>query len=310
MDRYKKNPLCLGALDIGGTKISIGIADESGRIIASEKIKTEKDPEAAMKTAAEYLKNMSELRSCKLEAVGVSCAGPVDTVTGKVNNPYTLPGWEEYPLTERLSELSGVAVKLENDANCALLGEVQLSGLRKNRVLMISIGTGIGCAFWDGRSFYRTGKKYHPELGHVLIGTNRTPSEKCYCGHYNCVENLLSGTALHKRAQDAGFRDFGDLTEAYFSAFHRQKPAAELFIRDIKAEFYSALWNYSLVFHPDNIVLGGGMAFAYYSFFEDICRDFLESVADREDFIPPFKLSCAGDGEATALAGAAMLWRI
>ena len=130
MDRYKKNPLCLGALDIGGTKISIGIADESGRIIASEKIKTEKDPEAAMKTAAEYLKNMSELRSCKLEAVGVSCAGPVDTVTGKVNNPYTLPGWEEYPLTERLSELSGVAVKLENDANCALLGEVQLSGLR------------------------------------------------------------------------------------------------------------------------------------------------------------------------------------
>ena len=146
MDRYKKNPLCFGALDIGGTKISIGIADESGRIIASEKIKTEKDPEAAMKTAAEYLKNMSELRSCKLEAVGVSCAGPVDTVTGKVNNPYTLPGWEEYPLTERLSELSGVAVKLENDANCALLGEVQLSGLRKNRVLMISIGTGRACS--------------------------------------------------------------------------------------------------------------------------------------------------------------------
>ena len=310
MDKYKNNSCCIGALDIGGTKISVGITDESGKPLASEKIKTEKDPEAAMRTAAGYLRDMSELKGMRLEAIGVSCAGPVDTVTGRVNNPYTLPGWEKFPLTERLSELSGLPVKLENDANCALLGEVCRSELQKKRVLMISIGTGIGCAFWDGESFYRTGKKYHPELGHVLIGTNRKPSEKCYCGHYSCVENLLSGTALHKRAQDAGFRDFGDLTETYFSAFHRQKTAAELFITDIKAELYSALWNYSLIFHPDNIVLAGGMALAYYSFFEDICRSFLEDVADRGDFIPAFKLSCAGDGEDTALTGAAMLWRI
>ena len=75
MDKYKNNSCCIGALDIGGTKISVGITDESGKPLASEKIKTEKDPEAAMRTAAGYLRDMSELKGMRLEAIGVPARG-------------------------------------------------------------------------------------------------------------------------------------------------------------------------------------------------------------------------------------------
>ena len=307
MNKIKGHGYCSGAVDIGGTKIAVGIVGNDGKIIASDRFKTERDPEAAVKKIYDSLRYMCENARLDLVNVGISCAGPVDTERGTVNNPYTLPGWDGFELKKRISEVTAAPAFLENDANCALIGEVFLSNLKKKRVLMVSVGTGVGCAFWDGKELYRTGRGYHPELGHVLISSNRMPSVRCYCGHYNCVENLLSGTALHKRAQDAGFRDFGDLCETYFSGFHRQKSAAELFMRDIKAEMFSALWNYSLIFQPDNIVLAGGMASAYYNFFEDVYRSFMENTSERRDFIPEFKLGLSLQGVETALEGAALI---
>ena len=362
-----------GAVDIGGTKIAIGITDSNGRILVSVQIRTGHDPHQAVSAIAEALTAMlpkaeaiissdsfgcrqdfskasfSEPRTTacacfnRLSGIGISCAGPVDIKTGSVHNPYTLPGWENFPLAKSLFNVTGVPIRLENDANCTLLGELLLSaGLKENetgrsthgasdsnppehsaqtqnllpnkRIFMACIGTGIGCAFWDGSSLYRGGERFHPELGHIRIPTKRAPIDCCYCGHNDCAEHLFSGTALHSRAKKAGFHSFTELAEAAASRADLRKPAADLFLQDVRTEFCAFLWNVALLFHPNEIVLGGGIADAYFPLFQHFSQSFF-SIADQRacslsDFTPPFQLSKAAAGSNTALSGAAALFLV
>ena len=302
---------CYGAVDIGGTKIAVGIVRENGALLAASQFPTGTNPVAAVQEICAQLDRLQQTFCAgPLSGLGVSCAGPVDTLSGTVHNPYTLPGWDEYPLQKALSDASKLPVRLENDANCALLGEVVLSELTQKRVLMVSIGTGIGTAFWDGHGFYRTGGRFHPELGHLLISSRRVPASPCYCGHANCVENLLSGTALHRRAADAGFHDFTELATVLNATVDSRKTAASLFVQDLRAEFCELLWNYGLVFQPDCLILAGGMAAAYYELFASFQQDFLQETKQRQDFVPPFRLALAHEGANTALSGAGLLFQV
>ena len=191
--------------DIGGTLVRIGLFNTHGKLLDLREapIEAERGPQAGLERIAAIIDELiiSESESRSLLGIGIGCTGPVDPLTGFVNNPYTLPTWENVPLGLWLEQRFGVPVRLENDADAAALGEYwQGAGNGVSRLYAVTVGTGIGTALIVDGQIYRGLDGSHPEGGHHIIDTN---GPLCYCGSNGCWESLASGTAIARIAREA-----------------------------------------------------------------------------------------------------------
>lgn len=293
-----------GAVDIGGTKILVGIADESGRILASQSFPTITGDGGALSSTvaiADTLKQQCASLGLSFDAlagIGIVCAGPVSPVRGVVDNPYTLPGWGGFPISANLNQLTGLGVKLENDANGVLLGEIKLLGLKGERVLMLTFGTGIGVAICHHGELYRAGGIYHPEMGHMIVDSE---GPECYCNHTGCFESLWSGAAINRRAGEMGYADFDQLYQEWKAG----NPALEAFMRRAERQFASGVWNLMSIVKPDTLILGGGLMAKYFDFAAEIIR---RDLAGLDDFVEEYRILKAGEmGESALVGGAALI---
>lgn len=292
----------VGAVDIGGTKILTGIVDSQGKVWGERSFPTATGPgsaEACAQLAAGSLRSLTVDLSIpfqELGGIGIACTGPVDTLSGTVENPYTLPGWEGFPLTEKLRRLTGLKVVLENDVNGALLGEVMLRGLQQRRVLMIAFGTGIGVAVCDRGALYEAGR-FHPEMGHVIVDRD---GPECYCHHRGCFESLWSGASLNQRAAQAGHKDFDHL----FAQYEQDDSQATAFMDQARHQLQNGVWNLMSIFKAELIILGGGLMKRYFKFAKEAIEADLGSL---EDFTGKFEILPAGVMGDPALVGAARL---
>lgn len=291
-----------GAVDIGGTKIQLGIVDEQGTLLTDACFPTDcngQSAEQAMDRIVDSLRSQCTdlgIELANLQGIGVSCAGPVNVTKGTIENPYTLPGWIGFPLVDYISKASELPVKLENDANGALLGEIFQRDLQDKKVLMITVGTGIGVAFWGEGKLYRSGM-YHPEMGHVIVSSE---GEECYCGHKGCFESRCSGKAMNERAVQAGFKNFDDL---YVKS--SQDAKAECLMKEILRDLTNGIWNLNLIFKPDYVVFAGGFSQKYF--------DLLKAVTEKDnqgkaDFVGNPQTLPACENKNSALVGANMLF--
>ena len=291
-----------GAVDIGGTKIQIGLVDEKGKLLAEKCIPTNCGGQSAEQAMDHVLNLLTEqcemlgIEPCTLRGIGISCAGPVNIERGTIENPYTLSGWNGFPIVPYMERHSGLTVKIENDANGALLGEVLQRKLQGKKVLMVTIGTGIGVAFWSGENLYRSGK-YHPEMGHIIVSSRKA---KCYCGHHGCFESCCSGKALNERARQAGYRDFDQLYEDA----RQNRTNAGYFIDEAMDEMKNGIWTLNIIFKPDVLILAGGFARKYFSLLKETI---LEDSIGKEDFVEKFEILPAYENINSALIGANML---
>lgn len=292
-----------GAVDIGGTKIQTGIVDETGRLLAENCFPTDCGHQSAgqaMDRVIGLLQSQCQehgLQLADLQGIGVSCSGPVNPDKGSVENPYTLPGWMGFPIVEYLSEHTGLEVKLENDANGALLGEILMRKLERRKVLMLTFGTGIGVAFWRDGALYRTGR-YHPEMGHVIVSSQ---GSECYCGHRGCFESRCSGKALNERAAEAGFADFDDLYDRAQEKEQRAKALLEEILQDLK----NGIWSLNIIFKPEVIILAGGFSRKHFGMIRDAV---VQDSEGKEDFLDRFEILPACENKNSALVGANMLF--
>lgn len=294
----------VGAVDIGGTKIHIGIVETNGAIVREISIPTlpeEQSAEAAILSIVTVLKEFCTQMGIEIKqlvGIGIACTGPVNITKGIIENPYTLPGWEGYTIVKRMEELTGVTVRMENDANAALLGEVFLNNLHSHKVLMFTFGTGIGVAYWNRGQLHRVGE-YHPEMGHTIVASY---GDVCYCKHKGCFESLCSGTAVNKRAQEIGYENFDDL----FQSSQKGDEKAVAFLEGLKQEIKNGIWNLCIAFKPDTVILGGGLMKEYFEFYKETILE--EQISGCEDFIQLFQVLPANEQINPALAGANMLF--
>ena len=290
-------------IDIGGTKIALGILDEKLNLLARGRIATEpsRGPRSGIERIngkIEELLDQAGRNASGIRGIGIGCAGPVDPERGVIMNPYTLPGWENFPLTEELGQRWNTPVFLENDINAVILGEVALGGWQDREVLLFMVGTGVGVAMShpDG-SLHRTRSVYHPEMGHLIIEAH---GPECYCGRRGCLESLASGTALHRIATEAGFGDFRNLVAEAEKGADRARELLEQAAQRLAA----GLWNLQIVLHPEIIVLGGGIMGDFFSLFKE---KILAHLPSQEDFNGHFTLEPSQGGDEAALLGAALL---
>jgi glucokinase len=178
------------AIDIGGTKMDVGVVDASGAILRRAKGAT---------VGAEPWPGLAALidevmiGAASVDAVGVGCGGPMSPL-GETVSPLNIPGWRDFPLREQLRELVGHEVFIDNDAKALALGEGMFGAARgvDNFIAMV-VSTGVGGGIMvDGRLIDGdTGNAGH--IGHVIVEPD---GALCACGARGCLEAEASGPSI------------------------------------------------------------------------------------------------------------------
>ncbi|HZU30944.1 MAG TPA: ROK family protein, partial [Candidatus Angelobacter sp.] len=192
-------------VDLGGTNLRIAAVNDQGRVLDSVDTLTEvgQGRETTVSRLTETVRFISRKFSSshKFMGVGVGLPGIIDLEAGMLCSAANLPGWNDYPAREDLENRLGTTVILENDANCAALGENWLgAGRDVSDLCMITLGTGVG------GGFVVNGKPWHGvmgmagELGHMTVIPEGEP---CGCGNHGCLEQYASATSIHRMANHA-----------------------------------------------------------------------------------------------------------
>jgi glucokinase len=310
-------------VDIGGTKVAVGLVDQNGKILSQLRrpMVANGEPEAALEAvtaAINALSAQSESSASSPRAIGICAPGPLDPVTGMVINPPNLPCWRNFPLASRVRDVYRGPVKLDNDANAAALAETRWGAARGYRyVFYATVGTGIGSGIvFDGRIYHgRTGAA--GEGGHVSIDY-RGPI--CPCGKPGCIEVLAAGPAIGARARaklsadrsrksvllDLAKGNIDAVTSELVGQAHAAgDPLAREVLHDTIELLSAWLGNIVDLLDPDVIVMGGGVAGMLQPLFGEI-KDRLPSrcVNSRVSEIP---LLIAHYGADAGIAGGAAL---
>lgn len=259
----------VGAVDIGGTKIAVGIVRDDGQILHRSECPTQASrgfPDAMLRIR-EMLRQAID-RCGTIDGVGVACPGPLDSFTGVIGDVGTLPGWDGGDLTAAIGAHFGVSVVVENDADATTLAEVAWGATRTSGTLIyVTISTGIGGGIVHGGQLYRGVRGSHPELGHQVIDPS---GPLCYCTLSGCWESLASGSAMsaHFAATNP---DRGRLTAAQICNLARQ--GDPLAVRAVKREAHYlglGLANIVTLFAPEVVCLGGGVMQSAELFLDDV----------------------------------------
>ena len=199
------------AIDVGGTKIAVGLVEPGGRLASWTQAETPRGLEAeqlwrtldALCTRLLAGENIGPGNG-GLAGVGCGCGGPLLWPEGRVS-PLNIPAWRAFPLRQRLRErFPGMTVRLHNDAICLTVGEHWRGAGRGRRTMLgmvVSTGVGGGLVL-DGRLINgATGNAGH--IGHVVVEPGGPP---CTCGGRGCLEAIARGPALAAWAQGEGWR--------------------------------------------------------------------------------------------------------
>lgn len=242
-------------LDIGGTAVKYGLLDENGVILELGEFPTE-----AEKGVENLFKNICKVidkyLSDDILGIAVSGTGQIDGTIGKVigGNPI-IPGWIGTNLVEKLEDRYKIPAVLENDVNCAALGEKWLgAGKNSENFVCLTIGTGIGGGIILNGDIFRGDTYVAGEFGHIQIVKS---GEECLCGKKGCYERYASATALVKMVKEKIGKTLNG-KEIFELEKSGDKEIKEIVDRWIDY-FTDGLSTIAYIFNPPLVVIGGGV---------------------------------------------------
>lgn len=299
----------IGAVDIGGTKIAVGIVDNDGKVLGRRQVPT--DPEnyaAGVDSIAAMLRETASKAGVELTGIGIGSTGPVDPIRGEFGDVDFLPGWRGKTPVKDLERGFGVRAALENDGDAAALAEAGWgAGRNRSRLIYITIGTGIGGGIILDGKLYRGVDGAHPEVGHQVVDPS---GPQCSCGFRGCWESLAAGPAMVTWLEShapTDYRHRQGITAKRICELAQQGDAVALQAVEHEA-FYLGLGLANLInlFTPDAIVLSGSVMKSAPLFLGRI----QEVIRGGCRFVPAEKteLTLASLGDDTNLIGAARVW--
>jgi len=300
----------IGAVDIGGTKIAVGMIDRDGKVSARLECPTDADrgyPEA-LRRIVEMLRATAQTANATISGIGIGSTGPVYPLTGEIGDVNFFPHWKGENPVQELSRIFQVRVAMENDADAAALGEASWgAGRNKSRLIYVTVGTGIGAGLILDGHVYRGVDQSHPEIGHHVIDPS---GPLCLCGFTGCWESLAAGPAMVTWIESNAPPDYSHrdgLTAKKICELAQQGDAwAKRAVERESRCLGLGLANLVSMFVPEVIVLGGSVMKSAVLFLEDIRK----VIAASCRFVPYEKteLALASLGEDSNLIGAARVW--
>ena len=303
-------------IDIGGTNLVVGSVAEDGsalHALASEPTQAEAgssdvlDRLVALAQGA-IAETRRQVPGAEIAGVGVGAPGPLNTRSGIVLLTPNL-GWVNLPLRRIIHDRLGLPAALDNDANCAVLGEWWVGAARGARhAIGLTIGTGIGGGLILEGRLYHGASDVAGEIGHTTIDTE---GRRCKCGNYGCLEAYASGPNIALRAREAleaGAESLlrgrvsghlGRITAqtVYEAAAEGDELALEV-VNDTAKFLAVGVANLLNVFNPEVVVVCGGVTLAGDHLFVPLRRE----VA-RRAFKPAVTACRIVPGELVGTAG-------
>lgn len=298
-------PFHLG-LDVGGTNLAAAVIDSRFNILSRASI-----PAGAGRSIEAITEDMAKVSVLAVERAGISMEdvagwgiGMPSCVNARTNllvhaNCF---GWHNVPIYDYLRGKLPLEVKIDNDANCAALGEA-LAGAAQGcaNALMLTLGTGVGGGIILDGKIYAGADGMGAELGHSKLVFE---GERCTCGQKGCLEAYCSATALVRDAARAGLE--GD-ARAVFDAAKAGNPVAEGLVDRYIAYLAAGLSTFITIFRPEIIILGGGVAAAGDRLFVPLREKLQTCTFGAEEIgLPP--VVPARLGNDAGLVGAAFLF--
>lgn len=249
------------AIDVGGTKILIGLVGEDGSVLLSRRYAMRRSTqEEAIDTIFEatddFFTNLSDLPApC---AIGIGAVGHIDAGRGIWLQSYNIPISQPVSIADMFHRRYGLPAYIDNDVHCAALGEATFGQGRDSRCMVyMNVGTGIGAAVVYKGELIRGADNYAGEVGYMAMDTRDMPLR---------LEPLASGGGLIAAAREmlpqfphSALRDCELHSQSIFAAARQGDELAKFLAERAVGALGAALANLAAVFNPDTIVLGGGV---------------------------------------------------
>ncbi len=245
----------VAGIDLGGTKLAAAAFSDDGEILHRESVSLAgRQGDAVGSLIADHLKLLSEKFHC--DAAGVCVPGLYRSARGTVWAP-NIPGWEDYPLRDELTDALGAGhrVTIDSDRAAYILGETWRGAARGKRdAIFLAVGTGIGAGILSGGKIIRGHGDVAGAIGWLALDRAFKPRYK----DHGCFEDAASGPGLVRIARDfmdTSYTNAGDV----FAAYDRDDEIGVKVIDNAIELWGMAAANLVSLFNPEVIVFGGGV---------------------------------------------------
>jgi glucokinase len=260
------------AVDLGGTNIRVGVVREDGDLRQHSRAATqaEQGPYAVIDRMADLIVATAAEAGIAADApVGVASPGPLNPRTGTVLYTPNLPDWRDVPLVSILEDKLQRKVYLQNDGNCAALGEIRFGSAKGvTDLVLFALGTGVGGGIVSGGHLVDGVRGLGAEVGHVTVAID---GPRCSCGSIGCLESFVAGWAIMREAEAVATTADGDLLRqlagdgdvhagVVAQAADQGDPAARAILDRAGRALGAAMGAMINIFNPQVIVIGGGVA--------------------------------------------------
>lgn len=304
---------CFG-IDIGGTTVKMGLFDADGNLKDKWEIvtRTEQGGEFILPDIAKSIQEKIEQCGLKKEEiVGAGVGVPAAVQNESVVNSTANLGWGYKNVKGELETLTGLNVKIGNDANVAALGEMWKGGGHgyKNMV-MVTLGTGVGGGIiLDGRILVGV-NGIAGEIGHITVNEDET--QECGCKRKGCLEQYASATGIVRLAkerlascdEETVLKIETVTAKDVFDAVKAGDKVAEEIAKQFGCYLAKALNTIAIITDPDIFVIGGGVSKAGEVLLSYIEKDYREKALWATKDV---KFSLATLGNDAGICGAAKL---
>ncbi len=253
------------ALDIGATKIAIGLVDGNDQILERLQV-----PSNTNEPIWPVLKKA--LKGFTADRIGIASAGPIDRVNGTIS-PVNIAQWRKFPIVSEIKALFPKApIGLLGDCTAVALAESRLgAGIGATNMLGVVVSTGIGGGLViDGKAFH--GETGNAALfGHHSIGFNS--DIVCDCGRTGCLETFARGPKMVEYAKGLGWSGGEDFIALAQCAREGDTHALEAIDKGTLA-LAVGITNVLNILDLHTVVIGGGVSFAGPIYWDPFLRHF------------------------------------
>lgn len=294
MPASSNGPFYLG-IDLGGTNVKAGVVTHGGESLSKVSVPTEADrgPDTGVRNMVKAGNDAlaeAGLTIGDVIGIGLATPGTMDIPAGMLVKPPNLPGWDNYPIRQRIADGMKKQTVLQNDANAAAYGEFWTGAAKEARSLVFwTLGTGIGCGIIIGDLIIEGAHSHGAECGHIIIAMDN--GRRCDTGQYGTLEAYAGGKSLVRRCEEElvkgrksllteWMRKGEDLTPLLMSkAAEQGDELSEELIMDVARCMGVGTTTLMHTIDPDMVLLGGAMTFGGND--TELGRRFLQRIKDE-----------------------------